>query len=470
MSSRTILSLLLWVALPGGLAAASQEPEPSEEKPFPGENSPPEAVPAGQEEPLRSERLRRRRLQRFNTLQPYQLRTAQRVFLWVEKQITEVQPAPSVDEAEKFMGLTSSGMFGLLGLDYRDRLFPRAGSMRSGSGIGGGLRLWEPSLRGSRLDLELTADATFKRYQFYRLRFGKLQLTPEFAPDLPAGSVLPRQSRFFVYSDVRYLHFPGEQFYGPGMDSRRGNRSDFLLEEASYTAVSGFRVDPHFTLAIQAGLSQYRVDAGGDRRFTNTEVIFDVDTAPGLERQPDFFRLGGALLLDLRDVPGNPHKGAFVGLSYTRFDDLRSDDFPFQNVLLDARAYLPLGSPQRVLALNFLTSVNEADAGARVPFFLQPTLGGKRTLRGFPSYRFRDESFLHLAAEYRWEAAPAVELAVFYDTGKVFEDLDQFRFEGLQKSIGFGMRFKTGQSAFLRLDVARSGEGTRFHFTVGHPF
>jgi hypothetical protein len=74
--------------------------------------------------------------------------------------------------------------------------------------------------------------------------------------------------------------------------------------------------------------------------------------------------------------------------------------------------------------------------GNEVPFFLQPTLGGKArlvsvhedligsdgtraTLRGYRSLRFRDRNLLLLQAEYRIPIWGPFDTTVFIDAGKV---------------------------------------------------
>jgi len=45
---------------------------------------------------------------------------------------------------------------------------------------------------------------------------------------------------------------------------------------------------------------------------------------------------------------------------------------------------------------------------------------------------------LYLSAEYPWEAAAGLELAVFYDTSKVFPDSSDFDLDDRNESYGFG--------------------------------
>jgi outer membrane protein assembly factor BamA len=193
-------------------------------------------------------------------------------------------------------------------------------------------------------------------------------------------------------------------------------------------------------------------------------------TAPGLAQQPDFFRVAFSAALDLRDRPDNPHNGTYLGISLARYDDRERGVFNFSNYAAEARQYVSLGSPARVVALRFLTSMDDSGTTSRVPFYYQQTLGGSDTLRGFREYRFRDRRLLYMSGEYRWEMATAIEFVVFYDAGKVFSDRSNFDFTGLRKNIGYGIRFKTPDSVIFRVDIGHSSEGKRIYFKFGPSF
>jgi outer membrane translocation and assembly module TamA len=105
-----------------------------------------------------------------------------------------------------------------------------------------------------------------------------------------------------------------------------------------------------------------------------------------------------------------------------------------------------------------------------VPFYLQEALSNSHVLRGYPSLRFRGEKLLSLQAEYRWEAAPALELALFADAGRVFRAAEDFGLEGLHGSVGFGLRLKSHEGVLVRFDVARGDEGTRAYLRFGPSF
>jgi outer membrane protein assembly factor BamA len=99
-----------------------------------------------------------------------------------------------------------------------------------------------------------------------------------------------------------------------------------------------------------------------------------------------------------------------------------------------------------------------------------PLLGGHQELRGFDYARFTDLNSILLAAEYRAEVWMGMDLALFYDAGKVFADHRDFNLSNLRSDYGFGIRMKTEQSTFLRFDMAFGGEGTKYYVVFDSPF
>ena len=106
----------------------------------------------------------------------------------------------------------------------------------------------------------------------------------------------------------------------------------------------------------------------------------------------------------------------------------------------------------------------------RVPFYLQESLGGSHTLRGFDSFRFRGEKVILGQAEYRWLAAPPIELAVFYDIGTVSAPGEDLDFDDPKSNWGVGLRIKNFRTTLVRLDYARSFETSVFMFRVSSSF
>ena len=141
---------------------------------------------------------------------------------------------------------------------------------------------------------------------------------------------------------------------------------------------------------------------------------------------------------------------------------------PADRIGFDARAFLPLGSPQRVLAVRAALLGDHAAEADRVPFFMQESLGGSHTLRGFDSFRFRGERLELYQIEYRWEPAAFWELAVFTEAGTAAREGEGFG--DLHWDYGFGTRFKTYRDVLLRFEIAFSSETTRYYIRSSTSF
>lgn len=361
-----------------------------------------------------------------------------------------------------------------------DNFYPRFGSITEGSGFALGARYFPEGLGKRWLDLQAMGAFSFSGYRQYGFQFGSLPDggTQAFASPLDNKGLFydpfdpeRRDARaFFLYADLRYDYFPQIDFYGLGNDSREIDQTNFLVEKSFYDGVAAGHLNNFLGLGLRAGYLKVSVRRGTDSVLPDTQSAFTDQQAPGLSRQPDFFHATTSAWLDYRDRPGHPHLGGLLVASLSRFSDIDSTGFAFNRFRFDSRHFLPLGSNQRVLAFRFLTSLDTPDGGSRVPFYLQETLGGSNRLRGYNNYRFRGPNLIYFSTEYRWEPAAAWELALFYDTGKVFFDRSNFELDHLKKSIGFGIRFKSPQFVFLRLDIGRSEEGTTFHFSFGPSF
>lgn len=359
-------------------------------------------------------------------------------------------------------------------------VYPRTTNIASGSETAAGVRLWRPDIGDSPIDLHASAFHSVRGYEFYDLQVGRL---PHRGLRFPARSTkgddvyelgdLARleAGHLSLYGSIRYRHFPQVRFFGLGPDARREDGTNFLQQDALYEVVAGYQGRRRGLAAtVRAGFLQAFVGPGTNEETPTLGSVFDDRSAPGLDRQPDFIHLAASLLLDGRDRPGNPHRGGMIALAGFRFDERGGDEFTFNRIAGDARGFASLGSPQRVLAVRALASADRPASGGRVPFYLQESLGGSRTLRGFESFRFRGEKLLLLQAEYRWEAWPALEFALFVDAGRTYGRSDDFAVRGLKTDYGVGVRLKTHDAVLARFDVARSSDDTRFLLRLGPSF
>lgn len=417
----------------------------------------PEAVPDSAAEPsTREERWRALRLRKRERLAPRRPGVLERNLLAIEK-----AERPSVLD------------FNVAGV------YPRLQNIARGSQLAAGVRLWRPDMGRTPIDLHASAFYSRRRYEFYDLQLGLLpHRGRRFPPRSTRGDDVyelgdVRQSfasRLTAYASLRYEHWPRTAFYGLGNQTAAADRTTFLLQQASYQGVAGYQAGSHVVFNLRAGLRQVFVGPGKEKAVPTTQAIFGDAAAPGLARQPDFFHWSASVLLDGRDEPGNPHRGAMLALAWDGFDDLRSSSYRFQRLAADARAFMPLASPQRVLALRARVAADRPAAGNVVPFYLQDTLGGSPDLRAFRTFRFRGQKLVLGQVEYRWEAWPAIELALFADAGRIFGEGEDLSLRRLQHERGVGLRLKTHEATLLRVEGAWGSEGGRVLARFGASF
>lgn len=358
-------------------------------------------------------------------------------------------------------------------------LAPRIEILSTGSGLTPMLHFWAPDIGGTPVDVHALAPYSIYKYRYYDLQVGLMPHDGRRLPQAERGtsalfplSDLERTAAvpgFNIYASARYRDYPREVFYGSGSTSFRLDRTDYRLKDGLYEAIVRFRA-AHLSFMGRAGLLRTSIRPGTDSAFPNTETSNDEGTSPGLVRSPDFVHLSGGAWLELRDNPGNPHRGASLGVAFSRFADRHGNSFRFNRAIADAREYIPLGTDRHVVALRQVTSLDDPDAGSSVPFYLQSTLGGSTLLRGYDSFRFREDKLVALAGEYRFEAHPRIELALIYEAGKVFSTMRDFDLRNLQRSWGAGIRLKSLRKVRLRLDVLRSPERARVDFQLAPSF
>ena len=106
-----------------------------------------------------------------------------------------------------------------------------------------------------------------------------------------------------------------------------------------------------------------------------------------------------------------------------------------------------------------------------MPYYLLPFLGSGRTLRGYSTGRFRDRHALLTSAEFRWiPSRLALDVAVFYDAGKVARRLEDLDFNGMKSNWGVGVRFHGPTATPLRIEVARGADGFHLVFASSAAF
>jgi hypothetical protein len=256
-------------------------------------------------------------------------------------------------------------------------------------------------------------------------------------------------------------------YYGTGMDQTLP-RANFRLQEA-YAALTGtLRPNRWSRLHGEVGYEGYETEEGRGRE-PSIETIYTPDTAPGLGATPTFIRTEAMAAIDWRPSPGYARNGGLYALTFANFADV-DDTFSFQRLDGEIVQHLPILRETWVVSLRARVQT-VLDSGDAVPYFLLPQLGSGRTLRAYQTGRFRDRHSLLTTAEFRWiPNRLGLDMALFYDAGKVTNRRADLDFDGLSTDWGVGARFHGPASTVLRIEAARGSEGWKLVFASSPPF
>jgi outer membrane protein assembly factor BamA len=317
----------------------------------------------------------------------------------------------------------------------------KIGGLAPGGGLAFGPEYSRSGLAGGRIDFRAGFQTSPRGYQKQDIHVA-----------LPG--FLTRRMKVDLYG-VRH-NYPGLNYYGSGPDSERAGRSAFRLEDTAFDAAVTFELSSRLRAGGGAGYLFNNVGRGTDARFVSSEEIYSV---PGFDTQSNFSRVGAFVQYDYRDFAPGPRSGGNYVAQFHHFTDRTLGRFSFHRLDLEAQQYVPLFNKRRVIALRAKSITSFTGNGETLPFYMQPMLGGSDDLRGYRPFRFRGNNLLLMNAEYRWEVFSGMDMAVFTDAGKVYQQRSQINLRNLESNVGFGFRFNARNMTFMRIDVGFSHEG-----------
>jgi Omp85 superfamily domain len=250
-------------------------------------------------------------------------------------------------------------------------------------------------------------------------------------------------------------------FYGFGMSSSLDDRADFAFRQPYGSAT--LTLWPTRRLLMLRGaveLSQWDQRSAEESDFPSVENVYTPATLPGLGSKTTYVHSQGTVGFDWRTSPGYSRRGGFYGVTLHDYAD-QDERFGFRQVDYEAIQHIPILREAWVVSLRAIARTTYNKTDQQVPFFLLPYVGSGSTMRGFTSHRFRDQNGLALQAEWRIMANRFMDTAVFYDTGKIAAHREDLDLHGMKSDYGFGVRLHGPFATFLRVEVARSPEGTR---------
>jgi hypothetical protein len=258
-------------------------------------------------------------------------------------------------------------------------------------------------------------------------------------------------------------------FYGIGTDTSVDDRTNYRFKRPYGNAL--FTIFPTRKILMLRGgaeLTKWSQEPG-EGSFPSVETGYTPATLPGLGAEVTYFHTQGGIGIDWRTSPGYTRRGGFYGVSLHDYHDA-DDTFGFQMVEYEAIQHVPILREAWVLSFRGRVQGATDKDGQDTPFFMLPALGGGSTLRGYSSWRFRDKNSLLLQAEWRIPVNRYLDLAFFYDAGKVAPRMADLDLDGLKDDFGIGTRFHGPFATPLRVELAKSREGLSFVFSTGPSF
>jgi outer membrane protein assembly factor BamA len=327
------------------------------------------------------------------------------------------------------------------------------GAIVPGTSFGIGPRYTRSGLLGGKLTVRVEARAAINQSYLGRLDLSVPHLFGDWG---------------FLDFSATHRDISEMPYYGAGPTSRKTGRSDYRLEDTNVELRPGVRIYKGLRAAAIGSFLAVNVGAGHSTRYISTEQQYGPEAAPGIDRQTNFWRGGGLLEYDWRDRASSPTSGGKYSAQYVRYLDRDLGGYSFLRLDLDASQYIPLFNHTRVIALHSASSLTTTGGSQRVPFYLQPTLGGPDTLRGYRFGRFYGDNSTMANAEYRWDASPLLQMVAFADCGKVFNQWEQWNFHEIQTDVGFGLRFKSPTRVVFSFDTGFSHEGFQIWFRMNN--
>lgn len=339
-----------------------------------------------------------------------------------------------------------------------DGPYVELGDMITGSGwisAGPGYR---QHLLGGRALVDASAAVSWNNYQVVQ---GSFEL-PHLAHDRVSlgGRVM--------HQDLRRV-----EYFGLGNDSSKSGESAYRFTNTDVVGYGTYRATPWLLVNGRFGwIPTSSLDNPSGPRLTapSTFSVFNDGSAPGLSSPaPSFLHGDVDLLLDWCDHRGHPTNGGVFRAAIAGYSDRDGGD-SFRRYELELSQVAPLFTSKWIVAVHGWEVFSDTSAGQQVPFYLMPSLGGQNTLRGYTDFRFHDRDMQSFNAESRFALFSHLDVAAFYDTGKVASRAGDLDFSGMKHAYGAGLRLHNASSMLARLDVGHGTEGWHVFFKMNDPF
>jgi len=333
-------------------------------------------------------------------------------------------------------------------LENPSGFYPYFGSVYSGGGftLGAGYR----QFRGDNTFFDIKGLYSFSNYKYIETTAATLGLA---------------DGKVNVGAHLGWRDATQVAYYGVGIDTPVADRSNFRFKQGWVSGDIVARPAWWTVFGAAVGYEDFSLESGTGSS-PSIEDIFTPASAPGLGLSPKYLHSSFSAGIDTRPSPGYARRGTLIEARYHNYAD-QDDAVSFDQLDAEATQHIPFLRESWVLSLHGLAQMASDD----VPYFLMPSLGSGSTLRAFPSWRFRDRNSLLVQAEWRWTPIPSMlDMAFFYDAGKVTHERSDLDLNHLKTDFGIGVRIHSLVGTPLRIEWAKGNEGSRIVFAGSAAF
>jgi hypothetical protein len=321
--------------------------------------------------------------------------------------------------------------------------------------------------------------------QYYIIGSGSQDDAYSLEADYATG--MSRLKRFSFEGHFRFERDPTWRFFGLGNNSHLHNQTNFAMEQLYADVILGYNFTPHLQLAIREKPRYVRIHRGALNTLPFIGTLFP--TVKGLN--------GGSELLneiiasyDTRNSLEIPTNGGLISLAAGAADRSLFSSSSYSEFVANVRHYFPIGKGYTLAGQLYTRYV---PAGSETPFWAMSWLGGdgpgessllgipvsyKETWRGAGTGRYIDNDMFVANVELRTRVFHAelfnthgiLELAPFFDLGRVYHDAAADPFTQMHPAGGIGFRAIALPFVVAYVDVGYGPEGTNVFSGINYPF
>lgn len=313
--------------------------------------------------------------------------------------------------------------------------------------------------------------------QWYALAGAQEKITR--VVDLNYATGRTRETRFSLEGRLFFERDPTDRFYGFGNDSPQSGESNYTAEQVFVRGKLGWNLGKAFQLALVARPRYFRLLQGAFTNIPQTTTLYP--NAKGVGGGSEIYGEARATY-DTRDSVDIPRHGGLALLYIGTAQRALLSSSSYNRFGLDAHHYWTL-TPRLTFAahgyLQYMPSGNEAPFWARGRLGGQPSfLYDQEPLRGFGTGRFNDNNLSVGNFELRARVfkltimnTPGIlELAPFFEAGRVFHEMSGDPFEALHPVGGIGFRGIAEPFVVGFVDLGYGGEGGAVFAGINYPF